>query len=395
MAEEKKPKIDLKARLGKTAVGNQTPPPMGAVVPPPGAPSASGSGAPPAPVSSKPVQQAPMGMALPGVPVGPPPGYQPPAPQMDPNNPLAAAVQPYRAPAPPPPAAQRIEFDDVTVQEARKKGMRTGITTGLVAAVLFAAVGFIAGGAQETSKGRGKSVLDAQGLAADVNKSKESIKALADKVEAGKKDLAAKKFPDTLSRDLGGINVDFDGSKLAGRRFSGFPSETTSQLVEFITAVQTLNDRKLALANLLTRLQKPLTESWASQGKATVQHIVVVEKDASNTFATLTLLKEPIQGQAPNIVFPNELITKDNKKVPRWTGGDLGKGAAVPVVPRSFESVCPSETAGQMAQLMSQLSKLLTDLKGEGAAAEGIVQDSKPGLIERADKLAEKLTKVQ
>ena len=28
------------------------------------------------------------------------------------------------------------------------------------------------------------------------------------------------------STDLGAINVDFDGSKLAGRRFSGFPAAT-------------------------------------------------------------------------------------------------------------------------------------------------------------------------
>ena len=39
MADEKKPKIDLKARLGKTQVGAQVPPPAIAGIPAPGASS--------------------------------------------------------------------------------------------------------------------------------------------------------------------------------------------------------------------------------------------------------------------------------------------------------------------------------------------------------------------
>src|SRR6187401_735575 len=109
MAEEKKPKIDLKARLGK---GAATPPPPQAtpggiplpVVQTPGTASPPASN--PATGGGRPVP--------PGIPVGPPPAFgKAPMVAIDPSNPLAAAATPYRAPTPPPPAAppqpQRIE----------------------------------------------------------------------------------------------------------------------------------------------------------------------------------------------------------------------------------------------------------------------------------------------
>ena len=44
---------------------------------------------------------------------------------------------------------------------------------------------------------------------------------------------------DTLAKDLSAINVDFDGTKLAGVRFSGFSQETTTGLIEFISGAIT------------------------------------------------------------------------------------------------------------------------------------------------------------
>ena len=133
MAEEKKPKIDLKARLKKDA-GTPAPPPAssggdasapGAVVPPPAASS------------------VPAGIPVPpGVPVGPPPA-------VDPSNPLAvAAGMAQTASAPAAPAQpQRIEVDETAVHEAASKARRTGFIVAAVAAVIFTGVGYVAGGA--------------------------------------------------------------------------------------------------------------------------------------------------------------------------------------------------------------------------------------------------------
>mgnify|MGYP006174553537 CR=1 FL=1 len=43
-----------------------------------------------------------------------------------------------------------------------------------------------------------------------------------DKIEAGRNSLLKeKKFPDTLSKELGAINVDFDGTKLGSAQIKG------------------------------------------------------------------------------------------------------------------------------------------------------------------------------
>ncbi len=414
MAEEKKPKIDLKARLGKGAGGATPPPPQAGAggIPVPAVPShaaAAGGGAGIAPISSP---SGGGGLPVPpGIPVGPPPafgrmgGHAP----IDPSNPLAAAATPYRAPAPAPPQAppqpQRIEVDEMAVQEARKGARKQGLVAGLVAAVVLGAIGYIAGGAIETNKGRQKSVGDAKALATDVTKSKDQLKTIGDKVEAGKNSLLKeKKFPDALAKELSAINVDFDGVKLAGIRFSGFPQETTSNLIEYITLVQTLNDRKTAIVSLLQRLQKPITEQLASGQKTHINYVVLFGKQdpSRNPFALLAPLTKPIEAtNASSIQLPAEFaatdpLTRQNITAPKYTTGNLDKPSAVYVLPKSIEAACPSETAGSIAQLGSQLSRVLTDIRGETAAPGGdVVTDNKPGLLDRAEKLSTSLNRVQ
>jgi hypothetical protein len=410
MAEEKKPKIDLKARLGKGA-GGATPPPPVAGIPVPAVPAGGGAAGGAAPQSSP--SGSPQGggglPVPPGIPVGPPPAFgKMPGAAIDPSNPLAAAATPYRAPAPQPvapPQPQRIEVDEMAVQEARKGARKQGLIAGLVAAVVLGAIGYIAGGAVETNKGRQKSVGDAKSLAGDVAKSRDQLKTIADKVEAGRNSLLKeKKFPDTLAKELGGINVDFDGNKLAGVRFSGFPQETTSTLIEYITQVQTLNDRKTAIIGLLQRLQKPITEQLTAGQKTTINYVVLFGKQdpSRNPFALLAPLQKPIEAANPTaIALPTEFtatdpLTRQNLSVPKYTTGNLDKPSALYVLPKSIEAACPSETAGSIAQLGSQLGRVLTDIRGEQAAPGGdVVTESKPGLLDRAEKLVTNLNRVQ
>jgi hypothetical protein len=403
MAEEKKPKIDLKARLGKTGLN------PAAQVPPPAAGIPVPAPAPGGPPPSRPPPQPPAGglPVPPGVPIGPPPGFgKGPGAGLDPSNPLAAAVAPpYRAPAPAAPAQpQRIEVDELSLQEARKGARKQGLVAGLVAAAVFGIIGFFAGGAQETKKGREKAVGDAKSLATDVNVARDQLKSLGDKLEGGREALRQRKFPDDLARDLGGINVDFDGRKLAGVRFSGFPQETTSGLIEFITGVQEVNDRKSALSSILARLQKPLSEQFAAGGKTSIGYVALLGKrdPSGNHFALLAPLTAPIEVTNPaQISLPAELTASDptgggNVSAPPYKGGSVDKGAAVYVLPKSIEAACPSESAGQVPMLVGQLNRLITDIKGEEAApGEEIIRDTKAGLLERADKLVTGLNKVQ
>src|SRR6185295_8820861 len=142
MAEEKK-KIDLKARLGKGAP-TPTPAPVGAA---------------PAAVTSQPAAPPP-GVSGPGLPV--PPGV-PVGAAIDPSNPLAAVVAP-RPMAAAPAQAQRIEVDEVAVQQAAAGARKTGMVFALVALLLGAGVGFVGGQAKEAGDGSKQARNDAKEL---------------------------------------------------------------------------------------------------------------------------------------------------------------------------------------------------------------------------------------
>jgi outer membrane murein-binding lipoprotein Lpp len=341
------------------------------------------------------------------VPVGPPPGYAPaPKPAFDANHPLAAAAGYRAAPSVAPVAQlQRIEVDELGVQQAAKSARKQGLVIGIVIAGVLGGVGYVAGGAAEQGAGRTKSKGDAKELSASVAKASTSLKALAEKMEAGSNALLKeRKFPDTLSKDLGAINVDFDGTQLAGRRFSGFPQDTTHELVSFITSVEGVNDRKAVIQRLLDRLQKPITEQLAiPAGTTKVSYVVAVDKDPSGNLAGfLSTLAAPIQVTPQNISLPAKFTFANpggsgNTELPRYSGGDIARSpAAIYVVPKTFETACPSAQNGQIAQLGAQIGDFIRTIKGEGAAPAGTdsVQDSKPGLVERADKLADALNKI-
>jgi hypothetical protein len=410
MADEKtKPKIDLKARLGKqtTGAGVAAPTPV-----PPGIVPPAARSNPPAAIGSVPAA-APS--APPGTPVGPPPRFAPQsnAPAIDPSNPLAAVASPYRpqagaavAAAPMVAAPARIELDEGLVQQARSSGTKRGMVIGMIVAVIFAGVGFTAGGASEQGKAREKSKNDAASLGEDLTKAKDTLNKLADKMDEGVKTLGSGKFPDKLSADLGGLNVAFDGSELAGRRFSGFPQETTAMLVDFITSVQALNDKKDLIQGLLTKLQKPMTDQMnAPPGSGSITLVAAVMKDPTgNSSAFLAPLATPLAfTSSSDIKWPAQFTFSDpgggggNATAPRYTGGDISKSpAAIPVVSKTFEKVCPSEAAAGALQLRVQIAGFIRDIKGEVAAAGGdVVTDTKAGLVERADKLLTSLQKVQ
>ncbi len=416
MADEKKPKIDLKARLGKTAAPTPAPAPVAAPVP-----AVSPSGRPmPMPTPSQPPEAyappAPTALPIPvpmgsspgagGLPIPPPAAFPGSPGGFDPTNPLAAAMaSAYQAPrAPPPPQEpQRIEFDDGTLQQASKGARRQGIIIGCVFAVILGGVGYVAGGASASADARTKAKEGAVDLATNAAKARDQLKKLGDEVEAGRKMLGADhKFPNDLAGKLGAINVDFDGKQLEGRRFTGFSPDTTRDLVEFITAVQGVNDRKQVIQGLLTKLQKPISEQFAiPEGQVKINYVVAVDKDPSgNVSALLSHLVEPITVTGTNVSIPPQFkfvnpMGGGNTELPAFKSGDIGtKPSAIYVIPRTFDTACPSATLGQAAQLGVQLANFINEIKGEGAGAPAdpnVVSDQKPGLVDRADKLIKEL----
>jgi hypothetical protein len=394
MAEDRKPKIDLKSRLqkmGGPAAATPPPPTTGSIPVPSMAPPATRSGPPMAGSASVP----PPGMARPSAPV---PG-RPPA--LDPGHPLAAAVAQQFGAVPAMAQAQRIEMDEGVVHQARSRAFKSGLAAGTVFGFVLLVLGYVGGNAMSEGNARSKSTRDAHDLGTDVGKAKDSLDALKAKLEAGAKSLMAdRKFPADLAQALAGMNVDFAGDKLTGRRFSGVPADVTHDLFDFITRVQTLNDKKDLVVGLLNKLQKPITEELSRPaGQLPIQYVVVVDKDTPNMGAFMAPLATPI---APDdkAGVPNDLTFGNprgggNVKLPRLNSDKVPKdGAAITIVPATFEKVCPSKQRGQIAQLVSTMESLVGDIQGQKAAEGEVVSEPKPGLAESAAKLAERLGKI-
>jgi hypothetical protein len=389
MAEDKKPKIDLKSRLQKMGPAAATPPPVAvAPVPPP-----SASRPPPAMPIPPPSVPPPSGIPRPPV------GVQSAA-ALDPNNPLAAVAQGFRPSsrpaAPALPQAQRIEVDEGAVQQARSGARKQGLVIGLVIAAALGGLGWVGGNASNQSAGRAQGVQSAHDLAGDLVKAKASLDQIKDALTKGADQLRnEKKFPADLANNLRGMNVDFGGDKLAGRRFSGVSTTDMHDLVDFITRVQALNDKKDLVVSLLSHLQKPIEEEL--KGVSPIR-LVMLFDDSVDTNGTYILpLVTPIPPD-PNIPLPATLKftnpkggtselprLADTKKIPSG-------GALVPVVPPSFNAVCPSLAKGQIGQLVASMNTVIGDITGQ--KAEDASEDAKPGLSDIAAKLSDDLTKV-
>ncbi len=313
-------------------------------------------------------------------------------------DPLAAVAQPFKPSAPV--LGHRIELDDGVVRQARKGGFKAGLMAGIVVGGVLLVLGWVGGNAASQGAARSQGVRDAHDLSADLLKAKDSLDQVKAKLQDGGKSLIAdRKFPAALGQELAGMNVDFAGDKLFGRRFSGVPAETTRQLFDFITRVQALNDKKDLVVGLLSKLEKPITEELSRPpGQLPISYVVVLDKDTANMGAFLAPLATPIAPDDKNGV-PNDLTftnprASGNVKLPRLQGDRIPKeGAAVTVVPNTFDKLCPSATRGQIAQLVSTMNSLVADIDGQ-KAPEGVMTETKAGLEDTAAKLADQLSKV-
>ena len=131
MSEDKKPKIDLKARLGKKTVSAPATGPGGSIPPPAGIPRPSGVGIPAPPFQS-------------------PSGTSRPAPTVDASNPYGA-MEPAAAPRAEP-TAIRIEMSD-DVMRAQKGGRVKVLVLAIITAGIGGFIGFTLGGAAERGRG--------------------------------------------------------------------------------------------------------------------------------------------------------------------------------------------------------------------------------------------------
>ncbi len=149
------------------------------------------------------------------------------------------------------------------------------------------------------------------------------------------------------------MNVDFAGDKLFGRRFSGVPADTTRNLFDFITRVQALNDKKMLVISLLNKLQKPITEELSRPaGQLPISYVAIARPEHRRTAArssrrsSTPIAPDDKKGVPEHAHVPQSArVGQRDAAAPRRATKIPKDGAAVTIVPNTFEKICPSADA--------------------------------------------------
>ncbi|HRI65069.1 MAG TPA: formin [Polyangium sp.] len=360
--DKKKPKINLKDRLGKTNIGTQSVP-----LPVPGQSSPG----------------APQGIA-------PPPGITPGIPVPPFAQPKAAAAE---APAPKPTVVQqtiKVEVGEEIIKE-REKAKKQLIGAAIGTALLGIAIGYAVGG-QASTAARGKAVIqNAKALMGDIKGANEKMKELDTLLGEAVEKLQKKEYPAELSGQLGALNIPFDASKVDGGAISGLKPSALRQLLKFTSSCEELNDKKDKLKSLLDFAKDPVSKAWKEEKEPVMNFSVTFRADQKGVIAEFVPTKDPFDigkdWPANYSVMKTERGKAAEKKVNRYTKGDLpGTDVVIPVDPTTTAVFTSQEGIRNLRKAFLDLRE---ELKGDGAEPE-----PSEGSIELGDKLLTELQKV-
>jgi hypothetical protein len=370
MSEDKKPKIDLKARLGKKTVSS--PSGSGSIPPPAGIPRPVGVGG--AAIPAPPFQQAA------------------PRPVVDPSNPFGA-MEPAQAPVRAEPAAIKIELSDEVVQ-AQKSGRSKILALAGITAVVGGIVGFSLGSGSERAKGQESALAGASELSKEVEAANKKIEELADTLKAAREKLAKAQFPEAEVTKLGAINIPFSGANLSGKGIGRFKSDLLQMLIEFASSSTEANDQKETIQNVLSGNKKGVQEFLDGQSKPVVRWSVIVSQSPLGPVASMKPVPSPFlvmsdeKKDGKDYSWPESYdIQADGKKttVKRYLKGEpFGEELSfIPVDPSTQASVCPADVVVRIRRELTNMEEVLRGNPNPG--------EEKVGLLETGKKLEEKL----
>jgi len=360
--EDKKPKIDLKSRLGKKTVSS---PAAGSIPPPVGIPKPS----------------VPVGVPNPSRVPAPPfasPSQAPAAARVDASNPYGA-MAPQAAPIRIEPQTIKIEMGDDFV--AAQRSGRSKVLVGLIfAAGIGAALGFAGGGISERNKAAEAAVVGAGELTTKVEATSKKASELADVLKSAKEKLSKATFPDEEVSKLGAINLPFTPADLSGKGIGRFNAATLSMLIDFSTIV-VLSGNKKAVQDFLD-----------SQTKPQVRWSVVLGNGPGGPWATMQPVPTPFlakDGDKPKWPDDIHIPVGDKQAVlKRYNSGNpiSEDGLFIPVDPGSQASVCSTSVVTTLRRELGDLEEVLRGNQTPG--------EEKTGLLEAGDKLGKKLKQI-
>lgn len=371
---EQKPKIDLKARLGKKTVSHK---PGAASIPPPvGIPKPPGLGVAGPGFASRPSAPAPRRIDA-----------------SDPYSAIEASMAPVRAE----PTAIKVEMSEEVVR-AQRRGKSKIMALAAVTALVGGFVGFATGSGVERGKGVDAALTGAQDLVKELDTAGAQAESLADVLKSAKEKLSSQKFPDEEVAKLGAINIPFEGTNLTGKGIGRFPPTLVKQLIDYAGGAQKANENKESLQAVLSGSKKAILEFLEADTKPKVRwSVFVTQSPAGQPWAAMQPLPEAFMAKGEKgsdgkeKPWPEEFKLKppgsnETVTLKRYTGGEPAGAPPklIPVDPSTQSLVCP-------ADVVIRLRREINDLEDELRGDKSDPTNEKAGLIDSGKALQEKL----
>jgi hypothetical protein len=356
MSEEKKPKIDLKSRLGKKTVSA----PSGPTIPPP------------------------VGLPRPAVPA-PPFGSapsQPSRPPLDTSNPYSA-ITADQAPTRAEPTAIKIEMTEEVVA-AQKKGRAKVVVLAAITCVIGGLIGYAFGGSVERGKSAEAAVTGAEELAKEVEDASSKIDELAEVLKAAQGQLKEGKYPADEVQKLGAIDIPFKGANLTGKGVGRFKSDIVTMLITFASGAHEANEAKDKIRSLLSGAKPAIEDLLAQKETPKVRWGTYLENGPGGPWVSMQPLPEAFlvaKKDDKNYKWPGEFKIPQGGKsfdLKRYTSGDPTKAKSgepyiIPVNPSTQSAVCPSDTAIRLQRELRGLEDVLRGDKTPGSERDGLI----------------------
>lgn len=395
MAEDnKKPKIDLRARLGKKSAG-----PAGPSIPPPIASPAAQASIPSPPFGSK-APVSPSFAPTPSMAASPSMVPSPARAGVPGLGQAPAAAQPAPKPRIAEPQAIKIEMSEEIVQ-AQKKGRSRVMMIAGATCVVGALIGTQLGGGLERRKRQNIALEGAKMLTDDIDKANGAISKMADILAAAKRSLSDGDFPEKQVKELADAGISFDGSYLYGKGTGLMNPKINKQLVDFAGKAEAANEQRERLQLVLSSAQTPITKLLQQAEKPEFNWSVYVVAGPHGPMAAMQPIPKPFlvsskekvknkDGKMVAYNWPEEIeVPADGGKKEKLKFYKKGNPVSrdpllIPVEPSTQAYVCPNDT---MVRLRQEIVKLEQLLKGDRSDPT----NEKAGLIDLGNQIIDEL----
>jgi hypothetical protein len=242
--------------------------------------------------------------------------------------------------------------------------------------VVGGVLGFAVGGMSEKNAVAEAAVIGAKTLSTEIDAANVAAAKLSEVLDSANKSLKDGKYPDNEIKELGGINIPFDGTNLAGKSIGRFKPQLVTLLISYAEASSKANSQKDRIRSLLSYSKEGVEELLAQNTNPRVHWGVSVQQTDRGPWGMMQVLPTAF---AAKEAWPGafDVQSGDQKvSVKRYTGGDPTRGSdgsqLIPIAPGSQNVVCPTDTIVRIRRELSDMQKILKGDETPGQEVTGI-----------------------